>query len=259
MVSPMGREFLETADCYAPLTQPVELYDLVNDETKLGRFKTQASAHNLTDDIRAMALDAPNWLPFAAEKYNISANIKDYVMIPVPIMPVELPNRNQVGFPFAELSQFNVDSGCLAYQTWKGKPTFYEHQNKDHTKAKGVILATSMRPIPGTHGSLWKVVNLCSFDRSRDPILGNRILTRELSTYSMGAYCRDYQCNVCGSLHSAGGCHHVKLGKPNFKTFSTAEGEVLAYLRALDPLGFETSAVEVPAFHEARNSNYLTL
>lgn len=70
-----------------------------------------------------------SWLPLAAEKYKISPKLEDYVCIPVVIMPSDLPNRNGIAFPYKELTAFNPNpyTKRVAYQTWEGSPTFYEH------------------------------------------------------------------------------------------------------------------------------------
>ncbi len=80
-------------------------------------------------------LDITTWLPFAAKKYNISPDINDYIILPVFTIPTELANRNGVAFPLKSLLEFNTEQGMQAYKTFKGKPTFYEHNNSDHTKA----------------------------------------------------------------------------------------------------------------------------
>jgi hypothetical protein len=121
--------------------------------------------------------------------------------------------------------------------------------------AKGVIFESAMRPLART--KQWKVINLCGFDRTKDPVLANAILKGESTNYSMGAFVRDYECSVCAALHSEGGCDHVELGKPDFKV-DQRTGR-LTYLRALDILGFETSAVEVPAFVSAEQPKVFKL
>lgn len=247
-----NRPFSHTSDCAGTLTNTVEMFDVINNESKLGRFKEQASFHELSSDIRETVLAAPKWLPFASEKYNTSKDIKDFVITSVVIMPSDLPNRNGVAFPHTELSSWCPDAGQLMYKTWTGKPTFVEHNNKDHTQAKGVILSSTYRPMRGVQGDLWKVICLAAFDRTRDPILANEMLTNDVNNFSMGAYCSDYRCSITGNLFSKGTAeNYTKLGRPSFQIV----GGRLAYLDAVDPLGFELSYVKRPAFASASTGN----
>jgi hypothetical protein len=97
-------------------------------------------------------LDVRTWLPFASKKYEISPNIEDYIVTPVITITSDVSNRNGVGFALSDLVKFNPDMGMQAYKTFKAKPTHVEHENKDITKAKGVILDTFLRKIPGKSG-----------------------------------------------------------------------------------------------------------
>lgn len=243
----MERSFLETALCPDGVFPAIELHDILKGNERKALAATKAAG--VTDDLAAVIMDSPSWLPYAAEPYQISAKLTDYVMIPVVIMPSDLPNRNGVGFPFRELTRFNTDAGCLTYRTWKGKPTHIEHQNQVLSAAKGVVFDSAFRRIDRAAGDVWKVVCLCGVDRNKDSFLANQILTKERPSFSMGAYVRDYACTICASLHSKGGCEHVKHGKPEFKMYNKR----LAYLEAIDPLGFEISSVHTPAFVSATN------
>jgi hypothetical protein len=238
-----SKRYTETSDAIG-FEQPIELHDI---------YKKSARGYSATasDLIKGTTIDAAKWLPFASEKYNISADIKDYVVVPVTIMPSDLPNRNGVAFPHSELTSFSVDTGMVSYQTWAHKPTFVEHNNQDHTQAKGVIFDVAYRKMPHTSGDLWKVVVLTGWDRTRDCVLANEILTKRRQSYSMGAYVSDYACSICGARQTNGGCDHVTLGSPEFKTFPTKDGDKLAYLRTIDVCGFETSSVAVPAYISA--------
>lgn len=397
----MKRPFIEIADCPA-FNNVADIYSLTKDETteQSKLFKAEASAQNVTDNVKEIIMDSHKWLPFAAEHYNISPNIKDYVMQPFIIMTSDLPNRNCVAFPHHQLASFCPDSGSMVFQTWKGKPTFEEHCfpgdtlitmgdfstkpikdvqvgeevysplgtnkvtqvfnngvksvavvtakagnkeftikatknhpfmaatlestegvveqddwdfdwvplerlkpgdfliysipvtvleivsivynteecevfnlevedvhcytangflvhncNKDITKAKGLIFDSVYRPLSKAHGNLWKVVCLCAFDRTKDPYLVNEILSGRRKSGSMGAYCSDYKCNICGSMHTKGGCDHVRLGRPKFKLF---DGR-LAYLQAVNPLGFEVSSVKTPAYWSCITDKQITI
>jgi hypothetical protein len=192
-------------------------------------------------------LDFETWLPFAAKPYHISPNVKDYVLVPVIIMPSDLPNRNGVGFPLRELVKFMPDYGVQAYKTWKGQPTHLEHQNQDVTKAYGVIVDAFMKPMK-THGQgkLWKLMLLLAFDRSKHPELTSRIETGEVNSYSMGAFVDGYTCSACGA--ELGGCHHLD---PKQQGQFYIQNGTLIFKNVRGIKGFETSAVSDPAYVSA--------
>lgn len=230
---------------------PIEAYDL----TKTGNFKFPIES-NIKQQFIDLNLGKNHWLPFAAEVYNISPNIKDYIFVPCTTMLNDLPNRNGVGFPLPELTRFNPEYGTLAYRSWIGKPAHLEHQNKIFHEAKGVIFDTALRSIPKYKGGIFALDFLTGFDRSKDPILANAILKKESTWYSMGAYCRAYSCSYCGSIHGSLKeipCEHVTIGKPQLQII---EGW-LAYLEAVDPIGFEISAVSEGAFPSSLAPDYM--
>lgn len=240
------RKFAVYADSelsYAPLSLHKEL-------KKSGRViaNDQALVMNHPDmQGQAIPMDFQTWLPFAAPHYQISPNVKDYLLIPVIIMPSDLPNRNAVGFPLRELVRFNPEYGMQAYKTWKGQPTHLEHQNQDVTKAYGVIVDAFLRPMK-THGQnkVWKLMLLLAFDRLKHPELTSRIETGEVNSYSMGAFVDSYTCSICGS--DLGKCHHLNAKQQG--QFYEYEGQ-LAFRNVRGIKGFETSAVADPAYVSA--------
>ena len=72
-------------------------------------------------------LDVNTWLPAAAEHYNISPDIRDYVLHPTVVNVSGIPNTNGDGFGLKDWLTFRPEFGMLAYKTFKGKPTFIEH------------------------------------------------------------------------------------------------------------------------------------
>ena len=251
------RPYLITSACPEANNKPVEIHDLVQDNytKQTEAFKLTASQMGIKDDIKNSLMDAKSWLPYASESLNISPRIEDYIMVPVVIMPSDLPNRNGFGFPMEELTRWNTDSGRIAYQTFTGKPTHEEHDNKDPGRAKGVNFSTAFRPITGCKGKLYKLITLCGFDRTRDPHLVNEILSGRRNSYSMGAYCKDYRCSVSGNLHSQGGSPYFQLGKWRAPVINGK----LAFYEAVDPVGFEVSSVAVPAYSSAVNNKWMSL
>lgn len=223
-------------------------------------FKTLSAKDAVGSETKETLLTVhQQLLPFAADEYGISAKLQDYVLVPTVIMPTCLPNRNQVAFPRTELAKFKPDYGCLAYQTWRGKPTHLEHDHKDIRRAKGMIFDSFMRPLAGT--SLFKVVCLLGFDRTKDPALVDSILKGRINAYSMGATCTGYTCSLDGL--PPGQTPYLeestkRRGAPGRVDFKIVNGN-LAYWRAHNPVGFEVSAVSTPAYASATNGAWFTL
>ena len=222
---------------------------------KEGKLETLSNNIDEHEQVQGALLDAKNWLPFAAEKYCISPKLEDYVLLNTIAMFSDLPNRNNVAFPFKELSAFNTDIGMLAYKGWKGMPSYCEHQNKDYTKAKGVIFDAVMRPLHGYKGNLWKVILLTGFDRNKDPMLVNDILTHKRPSTSMGAYCEDYNCSICGASLKAGGCEHLIKGDPTYKIINGK----FACWNTKNIKAFENSSVASPAYLMATNDKTIPM
>ena len=222
------------------------------------KFRKTVLASDATEEeklISQIPVDVDSWLTQAAKTYHISKDLNDYVIVPVSIFYSELPNRNGIAFPLSQLIRFNPETGQLGYQSWKAKPTFYEHQNDVLEEAKGVIFDSVLLPAPQFKGNLYKVTCLLGFDKTKDPILANDILTKKRTCYSMGAYCEDYKCSICGARVSKGGCNHVSVNYPEMKII---DGQ-LAFLKVEDIVGFETSSVATPAFLVAENDKVLDI
>lgn len=233
-------------DPYRSTADPLDMHrEIKRRNIQLGKEGTRVVS-NLTEGLESgTPLNIGNWLKGASTVYDISPNLNDYVIKPVIILPSELPNRNGVGFPIQELIRFNPEMGMCAYKTFQGKPTHYEHANTNIKEAKGVIFDTFIRKLEGFgNGKLWKVLALLGWDRQKDPKLANRVLTNDLNTFSMGAWIDLYTCSVCG--REMGKCYHLDAHSPvNFKL--TGDGQ-LAFCEVYNPVGFETSGVEGPAF-----------
>jgi len=238
----MNRPYEITCDAWSP--GAAEVFSLESNKSK-----QLIASVSLMDSVRDLTENARFWLPIAAEKLNISKNISDYVLTPVISMPSDLPNRNGQAFPYTELTGWCVDAGQPMYKTWVGKGAHYEHQNQDPWQAKGVIVDCVMRPLENTDGNIWKVVKLVAWDRTKDPLLVNDIVSKKRNCYSMGAHAADFSCSVCAGLLSKGGCEHVTHGKPAYKVFNGR----LGYYNTIDCCGFEISSVQSPAYASASN------
>lgn len=227
-------------------SKPIDVYaatkskDLVVASNNITVANTQSPLHALGG-----RLDFLDWLPFAAKSYNISKDPADYILIPFIIMTSDLPNRNGVAFPLKELVKWAPEYGCQAFNTWKGKPTFLEHDNEDHTKAYGVIADVSMRKMEGFgNNQLWKVLHLYALDRTHDPKVTADVLSGKINAASMGAYVESYTCSVCGA--EVGKCHHISK-KERQPTFYETEGN-LCFKNVHGIAGFELSLVSTPAY-----------
>lgn len=139
-----------------------------------------------------------SWLAAASESYAISADPRDYVLTDVPIVTVDIPNRNLQAFPYEEVSYFDPIMGRMVYATFTAKPTHIDHQNKDPLKAKGAIFDSSMQYVPAY--DVWKIRILCGWDRTKDPWLVKQIINKKRTGYSMGALVTNFCCSVCGAI-----------------------------------------------------------
>lgn len=224
---------------------PTELKGVSNKRTDVRLGK------QVTGDVER-TIDANLWLPRAAEHYHISPRLSDYILVPVPSVISELPNTNGDSVTKEELLRFLPDFGQLAYKTWVGKPTHVEHQNKDITKARGVIFDVFLRQLPQFAGGHVKVIKLLGFDRTKDPLLCQGILDRKINTYSLGMYFKSYECSICGAEVGQNFGRQCSHTRPRRKTYRMIDGS-LAYRRCKNIVGFETSVVADPAYSVANS------
>lgn len=221
--------------------QPVEVFSIEDQKERL----LQAS-NDYISTTRSALDETISYLPMFAEKYNISANIKDYILSPVSIFLSGIPNKKGHCFTYNELTSADTTHGCLKYKTWERKPLFENHKNKDYSVSRGIILSSSMQRATHLEGDLWKVILLQAYDRSTWPKLGNQILTGECHSYSMGATCKDFVCSVCSGHVPQDRCGHIPKGMIDGSGFQfNTVGDKLAYVEAQDIFGFECSALPV--------------
>ncbi len=188
----------------------------------------------LNRSLGKVKLDWANWLPFCSKIYNISDDVRDYVLQPILTIPSDLPNRNGVGFPIKELVKFSVEHGMQHFSTWKGKPLHVEHDNQIPHKAIGVVVDSYLRKLTGYGGNkVWKVIKLLAVDRTKNRDIANEIMSGNLNSYSMGAMVSGYLCSYCHK--ELGNCSHID---PNEKTVFYELNGKLVYKLALDPVGF---------------------
>lgn len=193
-----------------------------------------------------IVLDANSWLPACAEHYNISSDIRDYVLQPAVVNISGLPNTNGDSFSGQEWLKFKPKFGMLAYKTFKGRSTFLEHANQDYRVSAGAIFDSSLSRLVGFTGNRAKLTLLLAYDRTINPELCDSILAGTHNTYSMGVYYTSYTCSICGATFNGSSktiCSHTRINKPTNRM-----GKELAYRICHDLEGFECSAVADPAF-----------
>lgn len=131
-----------------------------------------------------------SWLPAASETYAISGDPRDYVLVDIPIVTVDIPNRNLQAFPYEEVSYFDPLYGRMVYQSFDRKPCHQDHDNKDPLKAKGAIFDSALQYVPAY--GVWKIRILAGWDRTKDPWLVRQILSKKRTGYSMGALVENF-------------------------------------------------------------------
>lgn len=219
---------------------PIDMFKVI----KTGEMPAGISSPR---SVAKTLLEVDSWLPFAAEAYQISPNIKDFVVVPCTIMFSDLPNANLAAFPLHELTAWNTGSGEIAYKTWARKPCFVEHKNDNPSIAAGLILDSSLRAMSNYIGGMGRVVLLSAWDRNRYPEIANKFLAGR-SGQSMGCLVSDYSCSIDGISLRSGGCSHIH---PKMGVRIPEVGNKLTYRIAHGITGFEVSSVAVPAWRNA--------
>lgn len=209
--------------------------------------KMRAASDNFLNKMRNIDI---SWLPMAAQQYQISADIRDYIINEIPIVTVGVPNRNLDAFPFEEVSSFNPEIGRLVYQTFIGKPTHMDHDNRDPRKAKGVHFDAQLQKLADGR---YKIVVLAGWDRTKDPQLANDILSRVRTGFSMGALVGYTMCSYpgCGATSPNGkiACRHQEFGRGKGRVVDGS----LIYEVCYACNYIETSSVADPADHTAHD------
>jgi hypothetical protein len=218
-----------------------EAYKNTETYTRNGRTKTILSSL----DAPRVELDL-SLLPAAAESYCLSPNADDYIVVSLPILTVDHPNRNMQAFPLQELSYFDPSHGKMVFQTFNWKPCHADHDNADPRKAKGIIVDSSMQYVEKY--DLWKVNIITLWDRTKDAKLVEDILKKKRTGYSMGALVSYFACSICGDMKNE--CDHFKnLGR------TYGPDNALSYSLCCASTFFENSSVTDPADASAHSQD----
>ena len=196
-----------------------------------------------------------SWLKSASEAYQISPNIEDYVLVEVPDITADMPNRNGDAFELEELKKWRIPMSRMAYQTFIGKPAHKDHDNQDPTKAKGVIFDAVLVPFLGRpHVKLLK-----GFDRSKDSTLARQVEKREGGTgHSMGALVEKTMCSLPWCQYISDGrttCNHIANGEGKGQIINNH----LVYEIMLDYYYIESSHVGLEPANIVALSDYIHL
>lgn len=196
---------LITGDSIAFDSKPIELFNKSKEVCQIN-----SSYSNSCESVKKPLVDLGDkssyprrhidfsWLSAASKIYNISEDISDYVVIPVPVLTSSIPNRNSQAFGLHDLLAFVPEQGKMAYQTFIGKGCFQNHVNSVLVNAKGVNIDTALIPIK--RYGIAKIIVLSAFDRTKDRDMVNELLKGEKQGYSMGALARYFICSICEGI-----------------------------------------------------------
>jgi hypothetical protein len=219
-------------------TESYQVIEASKENYATGHQKVLAMArNNFPSDIDI------SWLPAAAQTYEISPNINDYLIIDVAAVTVDIPNRNLQAFPYEEISYFDSSYGKMVYQTFTGKPSCKDHKNEVEDNpdlAKGVIFAAVLQYVP--EFDIHKIRLLQGYDRTKDQTLVRDIYEKKRKYYSMGSLVSNFVCPVCGEIESqVTPCTCFKQGK------GSKYMDNLIYQLCLGTVFIENSSVTEPA------------
>lgn len=244
----------ELADASEDRTR--DLHDALETREVTNVSRGEESFEAEKEMARVNQLDYETWLPFAAPVYQISPKIEDYIIVSTIICPSDIPNRNGIAFPATELARFHPPPmNRMSYKAWKGCPVHLEHDNEVHERAYGVILDAALTKVEGYGGGkLWKVMGVLAIDKNKYPEIAQKVLTKAINTYSMGALVDSFKCGYCGTVcTSRHTCSHITSTKNvNWKIYKDYDGSShLAFLNAYGIQPIECSIVADPAWAPA--------
>ncbi len=99
---------------------------------------------------------------------------------------------------------------------------------------------------------------LMAFDKVTNPALAHKLTTNAQTAFSVGFGFNAFSCSICGRTFTSQDhmfCGHIDRTK---LTYVDPSGN-LAFKYCMNPVGFECSVVENPAFSVATNSKIISL
>jgi len=223
------------------------IFEKIKDKTVV---KANTLSNNTNSNIPS-TIDV-SWLPFAAGHYRISPDVKDYIVVRIPALTSDIPNRNMQGFMTKTLFEFDVQSACQRYKTFIGRPVCKNHNNKDLTLSQGVVIDAAVIPVPKY--KVVKVMLLALIDRTKCDLVPS--ILKNGGEYSMGALAGTFQCSVCGGVLGPGcdrtcRCYHSNY--TDIRSYGGVYNGRLHFVMACDPIFGEISTLsEAPADHTAQ-------
>lgn len=211
-----------------------------------GKTMIRADAfNNCKDEQNSYKFQTPinvSWLPFCASHYYISPNIQDYIVVNIPALTSDIPNRNMQGFKTGTLFEFDPNYGCQRFKTFVGRPVCLEHNNKDLRLAQGVIVDAFIIPVP--RYKVVKVMLLSLIDRTKCQVTND--ILRTGGQYSMGALTGSFNCSICGGDLGPGvvrTCTCLQTDYNNLASYGRVYDGRLHYIMANDPVFGEISII----------------
>jgi hypothetical protein len=133
------------------------------------------------------------------------------------------PNANFVMFRDADMAMFAA--------SFSGKPYLRDHDTEEIESREGTIMSSAM----------------VGMDMIQDIRISTRsgmqaYIEGQMDRFSVGWDCEDVICTICNTSWRSTACAHWPGRK-----YSTAQGEQTCSLLFINPVGVETSAVNVPA------------
>jgi hypothetical protein len=212
-----------------------------------GKFTKLSNKNPNIDDVevkKSINLISKDLLNGVSKVYNISNDINDYIF-PVPrAVTASVPNSNGDNFSHEELTRFSTRHRCLVYNTFKSVGLHVEHAASDPKTARGFIPDVHyMQENPKDK----HVLTVVAMDTTKDPALGEGLLSGEIDSFSMGCICDSVECSYCGKIANSDRdmCDHLRYYK-----LSKIDNK-LVYENCLGVEYQELSVVEHPADEKA--------
>jgi len=169
--------------------------------------------------------------------FSIGADRRDGMLyVATRACTADVPNLNMDMWPREELME--------AANHYAGCPIYWNHDNLDTKKARGVVIDAVFHD--ENPNDRW-LECLMEVDEQRAPKLCTLIRSGEIDTVSVGYNVSHCACNVCGNVAQTAAqyCDHIAMHKGQW--FYGKQAFEICY--GIDP--FELSLVDMPADQQA--------